>query len=578
MYYNYIDKFIFVRNIRGDKMATNSEERLVNYKEKIYDFLNEVVNGKISGSKIRRELESYKKNITQTLSFASDAERKNLEAICQKELDFINTALSSKAIGDYITNENVELLKNSNLSHDEQTSDKEEQDNNISDNKEPKEDLNKIHVKRVNEIERMLKDLNLSYEYFIKDRDDIEDLNQQKNILNKYLNEFNAINKELSKITNKTVKNTKNTLPNVKNEDDRKRWEQENRELLNRINSLIPDVQNPLLSLKKEIGNIEESIKHMEENQKVIIDEPETVEENEQDNNVVSSEETANDNKDVMTEDEYYADLAKNYIEEELENENIPYESLLNEEDLKLEEAKGQKAEETLETEDDGNLTNIEGSGVAEDEQIEIEEETAIDADIEKTKIISQSEDKIEKRIKRYVDFSKLKTKQDLEDRMDKMYDYIVENIEDNPKKYREIRKVFKRIFYDEVEFNGDTFMASIFDGGMPQYLGGKLTHEDSKKLKKGIELYKKVSTTGKIPKEEIDTFDKFVLAPYELRNKLIERHKEKSREEENDMMEDLRSQIVNHEEIIQGDSELIDEDDFEIVDDIELEEDNFKR
>lgn len=538
-------------------MYTNSEKMLMGYKQEIYDTLEGLLNGSLTKVGTRGKLRHIKKNIENILSFSSDAEKENLEKICKNEMNFITEALDSEHIKNYITAEKLEKLKKSIVSNDKQTSN-EKSDN---DNEEKKEDLNKIHVKRVSEIEEMLKDLNLSYEYFIKDRDDVEDLEKQKNILNRYLNEFNAINKELAKITNKTVKNTKNVLPNVKNEDDRKRWEQENRELLNKINSLIPDVQNPLLSLKKEIVNIEDAIKRMEENEEVLNEEVESDKSDKQDGNVLENEEN------MVTEEQYYDNLAKSYVEEENSKEEIPYELFDVDESV--------QEEETTVLEDTEKVRET----VGDDNSSQTEEIPDVHPEEDGEQV---QENEIDKRIKRYVNFSKFGSINQMKDKLDSIEDYISENIDENPKTYREIRKVFKRIFYDEMDFNGDRFTADLFANGKPKYISGKMTQENFETLDKGIEMYKQISTEGKIPQNEIETFDKFVLAPYELKKAIIEKRKEQY-VEENEMFKDLKSQTVYHEDIDEDDFEIVDEDEFEIIDEdnfeeVELEEEDLKR
>lgn len=164
-------------------------------------------------------------------------------------------------------------------------------------------------------------------------------------------------------------------------------------------------------------------------------------------------------------------------------------------------------------------------------------------------------------RIGKYLGQSNGKDVHELEENLNLMNNYISRNVEPGTKEYRNIRKVFKRIYYDDLDFNGDEFVSKLFSDGRPQYINGKVSREDREIMEDSIERYKKLSVDGKIPEAEIETFDKFVLAPYRLKNIVKSRNAEK----EDNMVKDLRSQTVTQEEL-------------EAIEDVEFEEVTQKR
>ena len=634
-------------------MALDTSSKMLNdYKNEFYDIMEKAVNNSLGNGAVKKQLESLKIRINRTLSFSSGEEKEKLNKILDYEMSYIDKFTKKGFNGNIASNLSTEFIDKINSRKIDQNDSKTEQ---------PKEDLNKINVRRINELEELLESLNLGFENLVESIN-FDEVEERLPEVKKYEEEFYKVLKDMQKIYRKTSNNSKEFLPNVKNEEDRTKWEQENKDLLNKINSLIPNVMNSIKKVQEKekvykMFIITSSINHELEEKKQKKNEEEMFEETVDDNQ--------NDDA-TYTEEQFYNDLANGYVEEEIENEEYDKNSNLYldymedegiteeefeyledetaeeveldeenfeepvvdpiEEDKKQEENEEEIFEETVEdnqndeetyTEEQfyNDLANgyveeeieneeydknsnlyldyLEDEGITEeeeneldeedfeeseldpvdDEEIEEEENELDEEDFEESDLDPiddeevEEESEVDKRIKKYIDFSKIKSEKEVVRNLNIVRNNILSDVLENPKKYREIRKVFKRIYYDDLDFNGDIFTSNLFADDTPQYLGGKMYRDDHERLKESIELYKQMSTEGKIPQNEIDTFDEYVLAPYELQHIVIDKDKD-----ENEMVKKLRSQTKSHkemdEEIYQsiGDDEfIIDEDDLNI-------------
>lgn len=563
------------------------------WKEELENVRSNVEGGKVPKEKYETAKIKYLNDIRRNLKFINKFDSQEQKSVILQLGKKVQNSrkITPELVNEYLNENFGAFNKNNQITSSEV----------VEENTSSFKIINDENNQKVENAIAELNELNLKFEELYNQ--DITNFSQEQlEQRRKKLEDFQSKYKELKSALNNIKQKTRNHIKGIG--DDKEEEKKLDLELINNIEKESISYMEPLQKIELQLENMknpDDSVKQ-EEN----LDVKEQLENDgdiefvdEIDKNRLQDEEfhkqsieneaslenmTSNDTQSNPEEFDESLKYAKEYADYDEQRNQEQYDGLNAQSQILAQDEMEQKQvsvnqvqkltdeefyKQSLENE--ANFEKIVNEyGEVEQDELAIQEdlknaenfvESLDDDEIEQNEEIDEGKDDLEEnpdeknydliiagRIGKYLGEPNGKDVHELEENLNLMNNYISRNVEPGTKEYRNIRKVFKRIYYDDVDFNGDEFVSKLFSDGSPQYIKGKISREDREIVEESINRYKKMSVDGKIPESEMKIFDKFVLAPYRLKSIV----KSKNIEKEEKMVTDLKSQTVSEEELLE--------------------------